>query len=82
MAHFVVRGVVFLRGRGGVSAGAVRAVAAVTLAVQAESDGATGRGQRSGTHQQTDRQTEHTHSSELGLYLNILLSEARNTNQH
>lgn len=37
MTHFVVGGVVFLRGRGGVSTGAVRAVTAVTLAFQAES---------------------------------------------
>lgn len=37
----------FLWGWGGVSTGAVRAVAAVTLAVQAESVGGTGRGQRS-----------------------------------
>lgn len=39
MTHFVIRGVVFLRGWGRVSAGAVRAIAAVTLTVQAESDG-------------------------------------------
>lgn len=37
--YFVIGGVVFLWGRGGVSTGAVRAVAAVTLAVQAQSDG-------------------------------------------
>lgn len=43
----------FLRGRGRVSAGAVRAVAAVTLTVQAESDGRTRRGQRSATHRQS-----------------------------
>lgn len=46
----------FLRGRGGVSTGAVRAVTAVTLAVQAESDRGTERGQRSITHRMTDRQ--------------------------
>lgn len=40
----------FLWGRGGVSTGAVRAVAAVTLAVQAQSDGGGGKGQRSATH--------------------------------
>lgn len=39
----------FLWGRGGVSTGAVGAVAAVALAVQAESDRGTGRGQRSMT---------------------------------
>lgn len=38
MTHFVIRGVVFLRGWGRVSTGAVRAIAAVTLTVQAESD--------------------------------------------
>lgn len=38
MTHFVIGGAVFLRGRSGVSTGAVRAVTAVTLAVQAESD--------------------------------------------
>lgn len=38
MTHFVIRGVVFLRGWCGVSTGAVRAIAAVTLTVQAESD--------------------------------------------
>lgn len=43
----------FLRGRGRVSAGAVRAVAAVTLTVQAESEGRTRRGQRSATHRQS-----------------------------
>lgn len=43
----------FLRGRGRVSAGAVRAVAAVTLTVQAESDGRTRRGQRSAAHRQS-----------------------------
>lgn len=37
VTHFVIRGAVFLWGRGRVSTGAVRAVTAVTLAVQAES---------------------------------------------
>lgn len=43
MTHFVIRGVVFLRGWGRVSTGAVRAIAAVTLTVQAESDEEGGR---------------------------------------
>lgn len=47
MTHFVIGGAVFLWGRGGVSTGAVGAIAAVALAVQAESDRGTGRGQRS-----------------------------------
>lgn len=38
VTHFVIGGAVFLWGRGGVSTGAVGAVAAVALAVQAESD--------------------------------------------
>lgn len=38
MTHFVIRGVVFLWGSGRVSTGAVRAIAAVTLTAQAESD--------------------------------------------
>lgn len=37
MTHFVIGGVVFLRGRGRLSAGTARAIAAVTLTVQAES---------------------------------------------
>lgn len=49
VTHFVIGGAVFLWGRGGVSTGAVGAVAAVALAVQAESDRGTGRGQRSMT---------------------------------
>lgn len=60
MTHFVIGGAVFLRGRGGVSTGAVRAVTAVTLAVQAESDRGTGRGQRSTTHRLTDGTHCHT----------------------
>lgn len=66
VTHFVIGGVVFLWGRGGVSTGAVRAVTAVTLAVQAESDGGTGRGQRSITHRPTDRQNILSYS--LALY--------------
>lgn len=56
MTHFVVGGVVFLWGRGGVSTGAVRAVTAVTLAVQAES--VRGQGEVRG-QSHTDWQTEH-----------------------
>lgn len=54
VTHFVIGGAVFLGGRGGVSTGAVRAVTAVTLAVQAESD----RGDRARSevsHTETDR---------------------------
>lgn len=50
----------FLGGRGGVSTGAVRAVTAVTLAVQAESDRGTRPGQRSITHTHIDRTHCHT----------------------
>lgn len=57
MTHFVIGGAVFLWGRGGVSTGAVRAVTAVTLAVQAESERGTGRGRGSITHRLTDRFT-------------------------
>lgn len=45
----------FLWGRGRVSTGAVRAITAVTLAVQAESDRGTRPGHRSATHRLTDR---------------------------
>lgn len=60
MTHFVIGGVVFLWGRGRVSTGAVRAVTAVTLAFQAESDRGTRRGQRSATHRLTDRTHRHS----------------------
>lgn len=55
MTHFVIRGAVFLWGRGGVSTGAVRAVTAVTLTVQAESERGT-RARSEVNHTQTDRQ--------------------------
>lgn len=51
MTHFVIRGVVFLRGWGRVSTGAVRAIAAVTLTVQAESDEEGGRDKVTGQPQ-------------------------------
>lgn len=55
VTHFVIGGAVFLWGRGGVSTGAVWAITAVTLAVQAESGRGTRWGQRSFT--QTDWQS-------------------------
>lgn len=62
MTHFVIGGVVFLWGWGRVSTRAARAVTAVTLTVQAESDGfgGTRQDQRSNTHRLTDRKYGHT----------------------
>lgn len=63
VTHFVIGGAVFLWGRGGVSTGAVWAITAVTLAVQAESGRGTRWGQRSFT--QTDWQER------LGLWKSV-----------
>jgi len=57
VTHFVV-GAVFLQRRRRVSTEAVRAVAAVALAVQAESDGSEVKGQRSESNQ-IHRETDH-----------------------
>lgn len=66
MTHFVIGGVVFLWGWGRVSTRAARAVTAVTLTVQAESDGLGGDKARSEVkHTQTDRQNIWSHCTAL-----------------